>query len=77
MTLDQWNEHAENIEMVGQSVEELVLLVNWCSDNEVMYTLSVPNQKASGSKLSFVMTVTCSNAMVYELRKMWMNYKNK
>lgn len=77
MTLDQWNEHAETIEAVGQSVEELIMLVNWCSQNEVTYTLNVPNQKASGTNLNFVMSVVCSNALVYELRKMWLNYKNK
>lgn len=77
MTIDQWGETAVTIEVVGQTVEELLLLVNWCSNNSVTYTLTVPNQKASGNELRFVMSVTCSNLLVYELQKMWYNYKNK
>ena len=77
MTIDQWGESAVTVEVVGQSVEELMLLVNWCSNNKVTYTLTVPNQKASGVDLRFTMSITCTNNQVYELQKMWYNYKNK
>lgn len=74
ITIDQWAEQVQNVAIEGQSVEELMMLVNWCSENDVMYTLSVPNQKASGSSLRFNLVTQCNNLLIYELRKMWNNY---
>lgn len=77
MTIDQWTEGAVTIDVAGQTVEELILLVNWCSNTEVMYSMNIPNQNAVGSKLTFVMSITCTNMQAYELKKMWENYKIK
>lgn len=74
VTLEQWTEQVQSVVIQGNSVEELMLLINWCSENEVDYDLSVPNQKASGSSLRFTLNVQCNNMKIYELRKMWNNY---
>lgn len=77
MFIDQWAESVVQIEVAGSTVEELLLLINWCSSAEVTYSLSVPNQNASGQNLQFNMSVVCNNMRAYEMRKMWLNYLTK
>ena len=77
MFIDQWAESVTEIEIAGNTVEELLLLINWCSGEKVTYSRNVPNQNASGQNLQFNMSVVCNNMQAYELRKMWLNYLTK
>lgn len=77
MFIDQWAESVTEIEIAGSTVEELLLLISWCSGEKVSYSLNVPNQNASGQNLRFSMSVVCNNMQAYELRKMWLNYLTK
>nr|DAF14175.1 MAG TPA: hypothetical protein [Caudoviricetes sp.] len=77
MFIDQWAENVTEIEVTGSTVEELLLLINWCSGEKVTYSLNVPNQNASGQNLQFSMGIVCNNMQAYELRKMWLNYLTK
>lgn len=77
MYLDVWAEAVCVIDIVGESVEELLLLINYCSTSAVTYTLDVPKQNADGQNLRFTIGVTCNNIQAYEIRKMWGNYLMK
>lgn len=77
MFLDAWAEAVCVIDIVGETVEELLLLINYCSTSAVTYTLDIPKQNATGNNLRFTIGITCSNIQAYELRKMWGNYLTK
>lgn len=77
MFIDEWAESLNTIDIQGHSVEDLLLLIDWTSKNNVKYTLSVPVQKASGNNLEFAISITCTNMQAYELRTMWANYQIK
>lgn len=77
MYIDEWATAITTLDIPGVDVEDLLLLIDWTSRNDVQYTLSVPAQKANGTKLSFTMCITCSNLQVHEVREMWTKYKLK
>ncbi len=77
MYIDEWAAALTTLDIPGQDVEDLLLLVDWTSTNDVKYTLSVPTQKASGTKLAFTMYITCSNLQAHEVRDMWTKYQMK
>ena len=77
MYLDAWAEAVCVIDIVGETVEELLLLINYCSTSAVTYTLDVPKQNADGQNLKFTIGITCSNIQAYVIRKMWGNYLTK
>lgn len=77
MYIDEWTEAITTLDIPGVDVEDLLLLINWTSRNNVQYTLSVPMQNANGTKLSFTMCITCSNLQAHEVREMWTKYKMK
>lgn len=77
MYLDAWAEAVCVIDIVGETVEELLMLINYCSTSAVTYTLVIPKQNATGNNLRFTIGITCSNTQAYEVRKMWGNYHTK
>ena len=77
MYIDEWTTAITTLDIPGVDVEDLLLLINWTSRNNVQYTLSVPMQNANGTKLSFTMCITCSNLQAYEVREMWTKYQMK
>lgn len=77
MYIDEWATALITLDMPGVDVEDLLLLIDWTSRNNVQYTLSVPMQNANGTKLSFTMCITCSNLQAYEVREMWTKYQLK
>ena len=77
MYIDAWATALIPLDMPGVDVEDLLLLINWASRNNVQYTLSVPMQNANGTKLSFTMSITCSNLQAHEVREMWTKYQMK
>ena len=77
MYIDEWATTLITLDMPGVDVEDLLLLINWTSRNNVQYTLSVPMQKANGTKLAFTMYITCSNLQAHEVREMWTKYQLK
>ena len=77
MYIDEWATAIITIDIPGVDVEDLLLLINWTSRNNVQYTLSVPMQNANGTKLSFTMCITCSNLQAHEFREMWTKYQMK
>ena len=77
MYIDEWATAITTLDIPGVDVEDLLLLINWTSRNNVQYTLSVPMQNANGTKLSFTMCITCSNLQAYEVREMWTKYQMK
>lgn len=77
MYIDEWSTTLTMLDIPGQDVEDLLLLVDWTSTNDVQYSLSVPTQKASGTKLAFTMHIKCSNLQSYEVREMWTKYQMK
>lgn len=77
MYIDEWATAITTLDIPGVDVEDLLLLINWTSRNNVQYTLSVPMQNANGTKLAFTMSITCSNLQVHEVREMWTKYQLK
>lgn len=77
MYIDEWATTITTLDIPGVDVEDLLLLINWTSRNNVQYTLSVPMQNANGTKLAFTMSITCSNLQVHEVREMWTKYQMK
>ena len=77
MYIDEWATAIITIDIPGVDVEDLLLLINWTSRNNVQYTLSAPMQNANGTKLSFTMCITCSNLQAHEFREMWTKYQMK
>ena len=77
MYIDEWATAITTIDMPGADVEDLLLLIDWTSRNDVQYTLSVPMQNANGTKLTFTMSITCSNLQAHEVREMWTKYQLK
>ena len=77
MYIDEWATAITTIDMPGADVEDLLLLIDWTSRNDVQYTLSVPMQNANGTKPSFTMCITCSNLQAHEVREMWTKYQMK
>lgn len=77
MYIDEWAAAITTLDMPGVDVEDLLLLIDWTSRNDVQYTLSVPRQNANGTKLAFTMSITCSNLQAHEVREMWTKYKMK
>ena len=77
MYIDEWAAAITTIDMPGADVEDLLLLIDWTSRNDVQYTLSVPMQNANGTKLAFTMCITCSNLQAHEVREMWTKYQLK
>lgn len=77
MYIDEWATAITTLDMPGVDVEDLLLLIDWTSRNNVQYTLAVPTQKANGTKLAFTMSITCSNLQAHEVREMWTKYKIK
>ena len=61
MYIDEWATAITTLDIPGVDVEDLLLLIDWTSRNDVQYTLSVPMQNANGTKLAFTMCITCSN----------------
>ena len=51
MYIDEWATAITTLDIPGVDVEDLLLLIDWTSHNDVQYTLSVPTQKANGTKL--------------------------
>ena len=68
MYIDEWATAITTLDIPGVDVEDLLLLIDWTSRNNVQYTLSVPMQNANGTKLSFTMCITCSNLQAHEVR---------
>ena len=77
MYIDEWATAITTLDMPGVDVEDLLLLVDWTSRNDVQYTLKVPMQKANGTTLTFTMAITCSNLQAHEIREMWTEYQLK
>lgn len=77
MYIDEWATTLITLDMPGVDVEDLLLLINWTSRNNVQYTLSVPMQNANGTRLAFTMSITCSNLQAHEVREMWTKYQMK
>ena len=77
MYIDEWATAMTTLDMPGVDVEDLLLLIDWTSRNDVQYTLSVPMQNANGTKLTFTMSITCSNLQAHEVREMWTKYQLK
>lgn len=77
MFIDEWTEAITTLDIPGVDVEDLLLLINWTSRNNVQYTLTVPTQKANGTKLAFTLCITCSNLQAHEVREMWTKYQLK
>lgn len=77
MYIDEWATAITNLDIPGVDVEDLLLLIDWTSRNDVQYTLSVPMQNANGTKLAFTMCITCTNLQAHEVREMWTKYKMK
>ena len=77
MYIDEWAATITTLDIPGVDVEDLLLLIDWTSRNDVQYTLSVPMQNANGTKLSFTMCITCTNLQAYEVREMWTKYQLK
>ena len=77
MYIDEWAAAITTLDMPGVDVEDLLLLVDWTSRNDVQYTLTVPRQNANGTKLAFTMCITCSNLQAHEVREMWTKYNMK
>ena len=77
MYIDEWAAAITTLDMPGVDVEDLLLLVDWTSRNDVQYTLTVPRQNANGTKLAFTMCITCSNLQAHEVRELWTKYKMK
>ena len=77
MYIDEWATAITTLDIPGVDVEDLLLLIDWTSRNNVQYTLSVPMQNANGTKLAFTMCITCSNLQVHEVREMWTKYQMK
>lgn len=77
MYIDEWATALITLDMPGVDVEDLLLLINWTTRNDVQYTLSVPMQNANGTKLAFTMSITCSNLQAHEVREMWTKYQLK
>ena len=77
MYIDEWATAIITLDIPGVDVEDLLLLIDWTSRNDVQYTLSVPRQNANGTKLSFTMCITCSNLQAHEVREMWTKYQLK
>ena len=77
MYIDAWAAAITTLDMPGVDVEDLLLLIDWTSRNDVQYTLSVPPQKANGTTLAFTMCITCTNLQAHEVREMWTKYKMK
>ena len=77
MYIDEWATAITTLDIPGVDVEDLLLLIDWTSRNDVQYTLSVPRQNANGTKLAFTMSITCTNLQAHEVREMWTKYKMK
>ena len=77
MYIDEWATAITTLDIPGVDVEDLLLLIDWTSRNDVQYTLSVPPQKANGTTLAFTMCITCNNLQAHEVREMWTKYKMK
>ena len=77
MYIDEWATAITNLDIPGVDVEDLLLLIDWTSRNDVQYTLTVPMQNANGTKLAFTMSITCSNLQAHEVREMWTKYQMK
>ena len=77
MYIDEWATAISTLDIPGVDVEDLLLLINWTSRNNVQYTLSVPMQNANGTKLAFTMCITCSKLQAHEVREMWTKYQMK
>ena len=77
MYIDEWAAAITTLDIPGVDVEDLLLLIDWTSRNDVQYTLSVPMQNANGTKLAFTMCITCTNLQAHEVREMWTKYKMK
>lgn len=77
MYIDEWATTITTLDIIGVDVEDLLLLIDWTSRNDVQYTLAVPTQKANGNTLAFTMSITCSNLQAHEVREMWTKYKMK
>ena len=77
MYIDEWATAITSLDIPGVDVEDLLLLVDWTSRNDVQYTLTVPMQNANGTKLAFTMSITCSNLQAHEVREMWTKYQMK
>lgn len=78
MYIDEWATAITTLDIPGVDVEDLLLLIDWTSRNNVQYTLSVPMQNANGTKkLAFTMCITCTNLQAHEVREMWTKYQMK
>lgn len=77
MYIDEWAAAITTLDMPGVDVEDLLLLIDWTSRNDVQYTLTVPMQNANGTKLEFTMCITCTNLQAHEVREMWTKYQMK
>ena len=77
MYIDEWAAAITTLEIPGVDVEDLLLLIDFTSRNDVQYTLSVPPQKANGTTLAFTMSITCNNLQAHEVREMWTKYQMK
>ena len=77
MYIDEWATAITTLDIPGVDVEDLLLLIDWTSRNDVQYTLSVPMRNAYGTKLAFTMCITCTNLQAHEVREMWTKYKMK
>lgn len=77
MYIDEWATALITLDMPGVDVEDLLLLIDWTSRNDVQYTLTVPMQNANGTKLAFTMSITCRNLQAHEVREMWTKYQLK
>ena len=77
MYIDEWATAITTLDIPGVDVQDLLLLIDCTSRNDVQYTLSVPMQNANGTKLAFTMCITCTNLQAHEVREMWTKYKMK
>ena len=77
MYIDEWATAITTLDIPGVDVEDLLLLIDWTSRNDVQYTLTVHPQNANGTKLAFTMSITCNNLQAHEVREMWTKYQMK
>lgn len=76
-TVDEWAQDMQEIKLIGNSVNELVVLVTYCSQMGLEYSLTIPAQNAKAEDMKFTMTVRCTNLQAFQVRADYLAYKNQ
>lgn len=76
-TVDEWAQEICELNLIGTSVNELVVLVTYCSQIGLEYRLTIPAQNANAEDMRFTMTVKCTNLQAFQVRNDYLAYKNQ